>query len=222
MGSRWMRNECLSSRYGHDTPLPVSRMIADLGNKMQICTQRYGKRPYGVGLLVAGYDDQGPHIFQTCPSANYYDCRAMAIGARSQAARTYLEKFLNDLRECELEELVKHGLRALRDTLPNEVDLTNKNVSIAIVGKIILSPSMMTLVSILTLLVLRGRKGGAKGQLARVMAKVRPRVKVARRQHRAWTPTKWLLQHRCHILSTCISRREGVKDLCDLALKKSA
>ena len=37
--SRWMRNECLSSRYGHDTPLPVSRMIADLGNKMQICTQ---------------------------------------------------------------------------------------------------------------------------------------------------------------------------------------
>ena len=47
-------------------------MIADLGNKMQICTQRYGKRPYGVGLLVAGYDDLGPHIFQTCPSANYY------------------------------------------------------------------------------------------------------------------------------------------------------
>ena len=28
-----------SSRYGHDTPLPISRMIADLGNKMQICTQ---------------------------------------------------------------------------------------------------------------------------------------------------------------------------------------
>ena len=59
----------------------------------------------------------------------------MAIGARSQAARTYLEKFLNDLKECDLDELVKHGLRALRDTLPNEVDLTNKNVSIAVVGK---------------------------------------------------------------------------------------
>merc|ERR1712130_318525 len=65
----------------------------------------------------------------------FYDCRAMAIGARSQAARTYLEKFLNDLKECDLDELVKHGLRALRDTLPNEVDLTNKNVSIAVVGK---------------------------------------------------------------------------------------
>ena len=27
------------------------------------------------------------------------------------------------LQECELEELVKHGLRALRDTLPNEVGI---------------------------------------------------------------------------------------------------
>merc|ERR1719233_2724453 len=185
--SRWMRTECLNSRYAHDTPLPVSRMIGDLGNKMQICTQRHGKRPYGVGLLVAGYDDQGPHIFQTCPSANFYDCRAMAIGARSQAARTYLEKFLNDLKECDLDELVKHGLRALRDTLPNEVDLTNKNVSIAIVGKITPSLSMMTLVLILTLLVLRARKGGAKGPLAKVKEKVQQRARVVRRQHRAWT-----------------------------------
>ena len=86
-------------------------MIGDLGNKMQICTQRYGKRPYGVGLLVAGYDDQGPHIFQTCPSANFYDCRAMAIGARSQAARTYLEKFLPDIKECELEGSQVHSAK---------------------------------------------------------------------------------------------------------------
>lgn len=30
---------------------------------------------------------------------------------------------------------MKHGLRALRDCLPNEVELSTKNVSIAIVGK---------------------------------------------------------------------------------------
>lgn len=169
--SKWMRAECMNSRYAHDTPLPISRfansneakmnllanfrLIGDFGNKMQICTQRYGKRPYGVGLLVAGYDDKGAHIYQTCPSANFYgenvasslcsvhvlicfhhsECRAMAIGARSQAARTYLEKYLDSFKDCDYEELVKHGLRALRDTLPNEVDLTNKNVSISVVGK---------------------------------------------------------------------------------------
>ena len=36
----------------------------DLGNKMQLCIQGYNKRPYGVGLLVAGHDDLGPHIYQ--------------------------------------------------------------------------------------------------------------------------------------------------------------
>merc|ERR1711953_1415726 len=133
--SRWMRNECLASRYYHNSGLRLETLMSDLGNKMQLCIQGYNKRPYGVGLLVAGYDDLGPHIYQVCPSANFYDCKAMAIGARSQAARTYLEKSIDELGDCDLESLVKHGLRALRDTLPNEVDLTNKNVSIAIVGK---------------------------------------------------------------------------------------
>jgi 20S proteasome subunit alpha 6 len=79
----------------------------------------------------------------------------MAIGARSQSARTYLEKHLESFASCDLEQLVLHGLRALRDTLPNEVNLDNnvckvvfcqtiqshnqlfifQNVSIAIVGK---------------------------------------------------------------------------------------
>lgn len=50
----------------------------------------------------------------------------MAIGARSQSARTYLEKHLNEFPNCPLDELVKHGLRSLRDTLPNESDLSVK------------------------------------------------------------------------------------------------
>jgi len=133
--SRWMRSECLYSRYFNDSPLRIKSLMWDLGNKMQLTIQGYNKRPYGVGLLVAGYDDRGTHIYQVCPSANFYDCKAMSIGARSQSARTYLEKRLDEFGDCELEPLVTHALRALRDTLPKEVELTNKNVSIAIVGE---------------------------------------------------------------------------------------
>ncbi|KAG8125766.1 putative Proteasome endopeptidase complex protein, partial [Naja naja] len=149
----FMRQECLDSRFVFDRPLPVSRLVSLIGSKTQIPTQRYGRRPYGVGLLIAGYDDMGPHIFQTCPSANYFDCKAMSIGARSQSARTYLERHMTEFAECNLNELVKHGLRALRETLPAEQDLTIKarlrffflqfnqsetwliNVSVGIVGK---------------------------------------------------------------------------------------
>lgn len=51
-----MRTECLNYKYTHSDLLPVGRLIANVGNKMQVCTQRYDRRPYGVGLLVAGYD----------------------------------------------------------------------------------------------------------------------------------------------------------------------
>ncbi|KAJ6665083.1 hypothetical protein lerEdw1_005314 [Lerista edwardsae] len=160
----FMRQECLDSRFVFDRPLPVSRLVSLIGSMIlyyhrldyshfefeeirsvdsqkghiqetQIPTQRYGRRPYGVGLLIAGFDDMGPHIFQTCPSANYFDCKAMSIGARSQSARTYLERHMTAFSDCNLNELVKHGLRALRETLPAEQDLTTKNVSIGIVGK---------------------------------------------------------------------------------------
>lgn len=133
--SNYMRSECLNSRYAYDQPLPISRLVSSIGNKSQILTQRYGRRPFGVGLLIAGYDTQGPHIYQTCPSANYYDCKAMAIGARSQSARTYVEKHLDKFLDCTLDELITHGLRSLRDTLPAEINLTSKNCSLGVVGK---------------------------------------------------------------------------------------
>jgi len=115
--------------------MPVSRLVTQIGTKSQVPIQRYGRRPFGVGLLVAGFDELGPHLYQTCPSGNFYECKAMAIGARSQSARTYLEKNLSLFSECSLDELIKHALRSLRETLPNEIELSTKNCSMGIVGK---------------------------------------------------------------------------------------
>jgi len=133
--SRYMRLECLNERYAHDQPLALADLMERLGLKMQVATQRYDKRPYGVGLLVAGYDSTGPHIYQTCPSANYYECRCMAIGARSQSARTYLERHLEEFEGSSRDQLIRHALRALRDTLAGEGELTAQNCSLAIVGE---------------------------------------------------------------------------------------
>lgn len=133
--SKFMRTECLNSKFLYDEPLPMSRLLATVGSKSQWRTVYVGSRPYGVGMLVAGYDSKGPHIYQTCPSANYYDCKAMAIGARSQAARTYFEKNMEEFAGSSLEDLIHHGLVALRECLPADSELTSKNVSIAVIGK---------------------------------------------------------------------------------------
>jgi len=80
----------------------------------------------------------------------------MAIGARSQSAKTYLEKHYEDFPECkpsqvvsalwyqgaddrmyappaspgDLEALIKHGMHALRETLQQDKELNTLNTSI--------------------------------------------------------------------------------------------
>ena len=63
-------------------------------------TQEYGRRPYGVGLLVIGQDKQGPHLYEFSPSGNSYEYYAMSIGARSQSAKTYPEKHYESFMDC--------------------------------------------------------------------------------------------------------------------------
>nr|AFK49441.1 unknown [Lotus japonicus] len=87
--SRYMRSECINYSYTYESPLPVGRLVVHLADKAQVCTQRSWKRPYGVGLLVGGLDESGAHLYYNCPSGNYFEYQAFAIGSRSQAAKTY-------------------------------------------------------------------------------------------------------------------------------------
>lgn len=58
----------------------------------------------------------------------------MSIGARSQSAKTYLEKHYESFPDCSLEDLIQHGLHALRETLQQDKALSILNTSIGIVG----------------------------------------------------------------------------------------
>jgi 20S proteasome subunit alpha 6 len=98
-------------------------------------TQHASKRPYGVGLLVAGIDQDGPHLFETCPSGNYYEYYAYSIGARSQSARTYLEDHLGAFPNSNLDELIFHSLSALKKSASDEGEVKANSVEIAFVGK---------------------------------------------------------------------------------------
>lgn len=53
---KWLRTESLNYRYVYETQQPLSRLVRKLADKSQVNTQRYGFRPYGVGLLIVGYD----------------------------------------------------------------------------------------------------------------------------------------------------------------------
>lgn len=41
---------------------PVGQLVRDTASVMQEFTQSGGVRPFGLSLLVAGYDDNGPQV----------------------------------------------------------------------------------------------------------------------------------------------------------------
>jgi 20S proteasome subunit alpha 6 len=135
--AKYMRNECLNHKYIYGAPITPAVLMSDLADKHQRTTQTYVRRPFGVGLLVAGVDPrrQSPHLYQTCPSGNLYEFYASAIGARSQSARTYLEKHYETFPECTKDELIVHALQALVGCVSGDNELTKENGSISIVGK---------------------------------------------------------------------------------------
>ncbi len=108
----------------------------------QRVTQKYSRRPFGVGLLVAGCDSTGPHLYETCPSGNVYEYFAYALGDRSQAAKTYLEKNFEEFGDESRDSLIMHAVKALSKSISvrtvaeatSSTPLTSDNCSIAIVG----------------------------------------------------------------------------------------
>jgi 20S proteasome subunit alpha 6 len=129
-----MRNACLNYQYVFGGKHPVERLVGIIGKKSQAKTMGGGKRPFGVGLLLGAVDQSGTHLFETCPSGNYFEYYSMAIGDKCQSAKTYLERHFEDFGDLGGQELVQHGLKALKASA-QETELTEKNVSIGVVGQ---------------------------------------------------------------------------------------
>jgi len=132
--SNFMKQQSLASRLTYDRPILLSDITSRIGDRAQTNTQQYGRRPYGVGLLIAGVDAKGPHLFEFQPSGVTQEMIACGIGARSQMARTYLERNLESFENATREELIQHALRALKDSLSQDKELSVDNTSVGIGG----------------------------------------------------------------------------------------
>ncbi|MNE60107.1 proteasome subunit alpha [compost metagenome] len=110
--------------------MPVSQLVRELATVMQEYTQSGGVRPFGVSLLVAGYDETGPHLYQVDPSGSYWAWKASAIGKNMINANTFLEKRYTN--EIELEDAIHTAILTLKEGFDGQ--LTESNIEIGIVG----------------------------------------------------------------------------------------
>ena len=119
--SNFLRKQCNYSKLVYNRKLSVEKAAHLLSDKAQRNTQSYGGRPYGVGLLIIGYDNSGSHLLEFQPSGNTLELLGAAIGARSQGSKTYLEKVLDNFTKVDnADELIKIGVEALRQSLKDE------------------------------------------------------------------------------------------------------
>lgn len=89
--------------------------------------ERTMSRPFGVALLLAGYDDRGPQLFFSDPSGTYLQYKAKAIGAGSEGAQSTLQdKYRSDLTLEEAENLACEILKQVM-----EEKLGTQNVEVA-------------------------------------------------------------------------------------------
>eukprot|EP01098_Paradermamoeba_levis_P011123 TRINITY_DN4729_c0_g1_i1.p1 TRINITY_DN4729_c0_g1~~TRINITY_DN4729_c0_g1_i1.p1 ORF type:complete len:264 (-),score=105.26 TRINITY_DN4729_c0_g1_i1:43-750(-) len=114
----------------HD-PIPVLQLVRELASVMQEFTQSGGVRPFGVSLLVAGFDShQGPQLYQVDPSGSYWGWKASAIGKGMVNAKTFLEKRYNE--DIELEDAIHTAILTLKEGF--EGQMTENNIEIGIIG----------------------------------------------------------------------------------------
>ena len=95
----------------YDSPIDVLGIVKDIANLKQVVTQSGGYRPFGVSLLIAGIDEDGPKLFETDPTGIYFRYWACAIGEGEAEVEEFLHKEYK--KEMTIEECLKLAIRAL-------------------------------------------------------------------------------------------------------------
>ena len=68
-------------------------LLRHVGVLITLDSRCSGVRPYGISLLIAGWDaHRGQTLYQVDPSGSYWAWKASAIGKNMSNGKTFLEK----------------------------------------------------------------------------------------------------------------------------------
>ncbi|RKP08216.1 nucleophile aminohydrolase [Thamnocephalis sphaerospora] len=124
-------------RFIYDEPIKVesvTQSVCDLALRFgdNDSEERIMSRPFGVALLIAGFDENGPQLYHADPSGTYIRYDAKAIGSGSEGAQTELQEHFrkasysacthNELTLAEGEML---ALRVLKQVMEEKLNKTN-------------------------------------------------------------------------------------------------
>lgn len=90
--------------------------------------KRLMSRPFGVALLIAGYDnDKGPQLYHAEPSGTFYRYDAKAIGSGSEGAQAELQNEYH--KSLTLKEAEVLALKILKQVMEEKLDSNNTQLA---------------------------------------------------------------------------------------------
>ena len=114
-------------RVTYDSEVSIEAIVKDISDVKQQFTQYGGARPFGVALLIAGYNGT-PKLYSTDVSGNYLEYKANAIGENDEKIKEKLrQEYKHDLT-CE--EGVKLALRIFKEIQDENFDKARFDVGI--------------------------------------------------------------------------------------------
>ncbi len=120
---------CQSNKLLYDEPVDIEVLARRLGDLAQVYTQHAGVRPFGVSMIIAGYDATGSRVLTTDPSGAYRGFKATAVGRKNEEANRLLEEKYRD--DVSLEEAVKLAIEAVN--VASDIPVTSKTVKVALI-----------------------------------------------------------------------------------------
>ncbi|MBD3361536.1 archaeal proteasome endopeptidase complex subunit alpha [Candidatus Woesearchaeota archaeon] len=99
----------------YGTPIDTISIVKDICSLKQICTQSGGLRPFGVSVIVAGIDADGPKIYETDPTGIYFGYKATAIGEGETEIEEILDKEYKETMT--LDDALKLAIKSLYKVL---------------------------------------------------------------------------------------------------------
>uniref|UniRef100_A0A672SWV6 Proteasome subunit alpha type-2-like n=1 Tax=Sinocyclocheilus grahami TaxID=75366 RepID=A0A672SWV6_SINGR len=119
----------------YQEPIPTGQLVQRVASVMQEYTQSgyvdngiTCVRPFGVSLLIAGWDEDRPYLFQSDPSGAYFAWKATAMGKNYVNGKTFLEKRYNE--DLELEDAIHTAILTLKESF--EGQMTEDNIEVGI------------------------------------------------------------------------------------------
>ncbi|XP_027767061.1 proteasome subunit alpha type-2-like, partial [Empidonax traillii] len=109
-------------------PIPTAQLVQRIASVMQEYTQSGGVRPFGVSLLICGWNEGRPYLFQSDPSGAYFAWKATAMGKNYVNGKTFLEKRYNE--DLELEDAIHTAILTLKESF--EGQMTEDNIEVGI------------------------------------------------------------------------------------------